>query len=279
MRKPCIVMQTDFGVGGGGAMYGVCKTIDPELEIYDLSHVIPKFNVEMASNSLRKVIPFWPKGTIFVSVVDPGVGTARRASVARTANGYYVVTPDNGTLTYLDQEFGIEAIRQIDETKNRLKGTEKTSIFHGRDLFAYCAAKLAAGVIDFEGVGPAYPVEEIVKFEVKEAQVEAGRAMGCVTEIMEPFGNLETNIKIDDFEKTGMTQGNIVRVIIKNGDAPVFDKAMLFHRSFGYAPAGGEICYNSSSGYMGIAMNQHNFAKTYGIGSGPDWSVEILKVN
>ena len=79
--KPCIVMQTDFGVGGGGAMYGVCKTIDPELQIYDLSHVIPKFNVEKASASLRNVMPFWPKGTIFVSVVDPGVGTARRASV------------------------------------------------------------------------------------------------------------------------------------------------------------------------------------------------------
>ena len=115
--------------------------------------------------------------------------------------------------------------------------------------------------------------------DIPPMDVEAGRAMGCVTEIMEPFGNLETNIKIDDFEKTGITQGNIVRVIIKNNDELVFDKAMLFHRSFGYAPAGGEICYNSSSGYMGIAMNQHNFAKTYGIGSGPDWSVEILKVN
>ena len=163
--KPCIVMQTDFGVGGGGAMYGVCKTIDPELQIYDLSHVIPKFNVEKASASLRNVMPFWPKGTIFVSVVDPGVGTARKASVAHTCNGYYVVTPDNGSLTYIKQEFGIDAIREIDETVNRLKGTEKTSIFHGRDLFAYCAAKLAAGVIDFAGVGPEYPVDDIVTFE------------------------------------------------------------------------------------------------------------------
>lgn len=162
--KPCIAMQTDFGLGGGGAMYGVCKTVDMELQVYDISHVIPKFNVQRASESLASVLPFWPKGTVFVSVVDPGVGTERRASVARTCNGYYIVTPDNGTLTDVNRKFGIEAIRVIDEKVNRLKGTEKTSIFHGRDLFAYCAARLASGVIDFAGVGPEYPVGEIVEF-------------------------------------------------------------------------------------------------------------------
>ncbi|MGP1418469.1 MAG: SAM-dependent chlorinase/fluorinase [Sphaerochaetaceae bacterium] len=162
--KPCIAMQTDFGLGGGGAMYGVCKTVDMELQVYDISHVIPRFNVQKASESLVSVLPFWPKGTVFVSVVDPGVGTERRASVARTRNGYYIVTPDNGTLTDVNRKFGIEAIRVIDEKVNRLKGTEKTSIFHGRDLFAYCAARLASGIIDFEGVGAEYPVAEIVEF-------------------------------------------------------------------------------------------------------------------
>lgn len=162
--KPCIAMQTDFGFGGGGAMYGVCKTVDMELQVYDISHVIPRFNVQKASESLVSVLPFWPKGTVFVSVVDPGVGTERRASVARTRNGYYIVTPDNGTLTDVNRKFGIEAIRVIDEKVNRLKGTEKTSIFHGRDLFAYCAARLASGIIDFEGVGAEYPVAEIVEF-------------------------------------------------------------------------------------------------------------------
>ena len=277
--KPCIVMQTDFGVGGGGAMYGVCKTIDPELQIYDLSHVIPKFNVEKASASLRNVMPFWPKGTIFVSVVDPGVGTARKASVAHTCNGYYVVTPDNGSLTYIKQEFGIDAIREIDETVNRLKGTEKTSIFHGRDLFAYCAAKLAAGVIDFAGVGPEYPVDDIVTFEIKQATVANDEAHGSIPDIMEPFGNLETNIRIDDFEKTGIVHNDNVRVVIKHEDEVKFDKVMPFNKSFGYAAPGCEILYNSSSGFMGLAMNQKNFAQTYGIGSGPSWSIDITKEN
>lgn len=105
--KPCIVMQTDFGMGGG-AMFGVCKCIDPELQLYDMAHTLPKFNVEKASSSLRNAIIYWPKGTVFVSVVDPGVGTSRRASVAKTKNGYYIVTPDNGSLTGVLNEYGIE---------------------------------------------------------------------------------------------------------------------------------------------------------------------------
>ena len=190
MSKPSILFQTDFGLGGAAAMYGVCKQVDEDLALYDLTHTIPTFDVKRASSSLRNVLPFWPKGTILVSVVDPGVGTARKASVAKTSNGYYVVTPDNGTLTYLLQSFGIDEIREIDETVNRYKGTEKTSIFHGRDLFAYCAAKLAAGVIDFEGVGPAYPVEEIVTFPTDYFKVTDGGAEGVLTDAMDTFGTV-----------------------------------------------------------------------------------------
>lgn len=274
--KPCIVMQSDFGTGGG-AMFGVCKSIDPELQLFDISYKIPKFNVERASSSLRNTISFWPKGTVFVSVVDPGVGTARRASVAKTSNGYYIVTPDNGTLTGVLNEFGIDEIRVIDETVNRLKGTEKTSIFHGRDLFAYCAGKLAAGVIDYAGVGPAYPVSEIIRFEIPEASSEKGAAHGCVTELMEPFGNLETNIRIEQFEATGIEQTEMVHVLIRHGGDVVFDRPMLYHRSFGYAKPGEEILYNSSTGFMGLAMNQKDFARTYGVEGGSQWRIDITK--
>ncbi|MDO4342291.1 MAG: SAM-dependent chlorinase/fluorinase [Eubacteriales bacterium] len=274
--KPCIVMQTDFGMGGG-AMFGVCKCIDPELQLYDMAHTLPKFNVEKASSSLRNAIIYWPKGTVFVSVVDPGVGTSRRASVAKTKNGYYIVTPDNGSLTGVLNEYGIEEIREIDETVNRLKGTEKTSIFHGRDLFAYCAAKLAAGVIDYAGVGPAYPVSEIVTFKIPASSAGPNEAHGCVTELMDTFGNLETNIRIDQFESTGIRQGEHVRVKICHNGATVFDKPILYHRSFGYAKPGEEILYNSSTGFMGIAMNQQDFARTYGVDGGSAWSLDITK--
>jgi len=160
-----VVIQTDFGGGPSAPMTGMCKLVDRTLKVFDLTHDVPKFNVRAAGKNIVEVMPYWPEGTVFVSVCDPGVGTPRKASVAKTKNGYYIVTPDNGTLTDVVSTFGVEAIREIDETINRFHGNAWSShsdIFHGRDIFAYCGARLAAGVISFEEVGEAYPVEEII---------------------------------------------------------------------------------------------------------------------
>ena len=136
--KPCIVWQTDFGLkwGAVAAMRGVCKQISPDLECVDITHEIEQYNILAASREIMYVEPFWPKGTVFVSVVDPGVGTSRRACVAKLKDGNYIVTPDNGTLTHLFYQVGIEEVREIDETVNRYPGTENVSVFHGRDIFA-----------------------------------------------------------------------------------------------------------------------------------------------
>ena len=149
-----IVWQTDFGLkwGAVASMRGVCKQVDPEVECFDLTHEIPQYNILAGSRELLYVEPFWPKGTIFVSVVDPGVGTSRRACVALLKDGNYVVTPDNGTLTHVAHEVGIQAVREIDETKNRYPGTEGISVFHGRELFASTAARLASGIMDYAGL-------------------------------------------------------------------------------------------------------------------------------
>ena len=166
-KKAAVVMQTDFTKDiSVCTMQGVCMMVDPELRVFDNTHEIKNFDTYQASTALSYVVDFWPAGTVFVSVVDPGVGTDRRACVAKLKNGSYVVTPDNGTLTHVNQYVGIEEVRVIDEERNRLKSTEKCHIFHGRDLFAYCAAKLAAGIITYEEVGEAYPVEEIVEHEL-----------------------------------------------------------------------------------------------------------------
>lgn len=176
MKKPTIVMQSDFGIDSGlvACMHGMCRLVDSELETHDITHLIPAFDIEAASYCLQYTVPFWPDGTVFVSVVDPGVGTSRKASVAKLKNGSYVVTPDNGTLTYLKKRIGVEAIREINEEINRYPLTKDVHTFHGRDLFAYCAARLASGVISFEEVGPAYPVEEIVCHELKWAKISEG---------------------------------------------------------------------------------------------------------
>lgn len=161
-----VVIQTDFGRGGSGAMAGVCKLVDRSVRVYNITHEVPKFDVVAAGHNLTEVIPYWPEGTVFVSVVDPGVGTARKACVALTENGRYVVTPDNGCLEEIRNTYGIAAVREIDQSVNRYKGNEwslKSDIFHGRDVFAYCGARLANGKISFPEVGPEYPVGDIVK--------------------------------------------------------------------------------------------------------------------
>ena len=147
--KPILVFQTDFTYAEGAvsSMYGVVKTVDRELEIFDGTHQIPQYDTWSASYRLYQSLQFWPKGTIYVSVVDPGVGTARKACVAKTVDGYYVVTPDNGALTHVKKFIGIESVREIDESVNRLQSTRGVAIFHGRDLFGYTAARLASGII------------------------------------------------------------------------------------------------------------------------------------
>ena len=165
--KAAIVMQTDFTKDiSVCTMQGVCMMVDPTLRVFDNTHDIKSFDTYQASTCLSYVVDFWPAGTVFVSVVDPGVGTDRRACVAKLKNGSYVITPDNGTLTHVAKYIGVEAVRVINEEAHRLKTTAQCNIFHGRDVFAYCAAKLAAGIITYEEVGPEYPIEEIVLHEI-----------------------------------------------------------------------------------------------------------------
>ena len=271
--KPIIAMQTDFGVGGGSTMRGTCLKVDPELEIYEISHSIDKFNVKAAARSLHHIVPYWPSGTVFVSVIDPGVGTSRRASVALLNNGSYVVTPDNGTLTRLLDSPGIKSVRTIDETVNRLRGTEKVSIFHGRDLFAYCAAKLASGIIGFEGVGPEYPVEEIIRFPEPGFTCSDGCVSGSVTGIMRTFGNLETSIPVTAAGSAGIAAGDDVKVCISSASGVLYEKTVPYRASFAWVPAGEEVLYNGSDGILGIGINLGNFAERYGID--PEASPEI----
>ena len=158
--KP-LVFQSDFGLvdGAVSAMYGVAYCVDPELKIHDLTHDITPYSIWEASYRLIQTISYWPEDTVFVSVVDPGVGTDRRSIVVRTKSGKYIVTPDNGTLTHVLRLDGVVAARQIDEKINRLPNSGESYTFYGRDVYAYTGARLAAGVISFDQVGPDIPVE------------------------------------------------------------------------------------------------------------------------
>lgn len=277
--KPCIVWQTDFSLkwGAVASMRGVCKQVDPTLECVDITHDIEPYNILAGSREIAYVEPFWPKGTIFVSVVDPGVGTSRKACCALLKDGNYVITPDNGTLTHLAYFVGIEAVREIDETVNRYKGTESVSVFHGRDLFAYTAAKLASGIIDFEGVGPAYPVEDIVLFPKKLviAEIEGDCAKGIVSSVSDHFGSIVFNISTDAFVAAGFAHGDLVHVLLTHCGETVFDQEVLYHKSFGFVPEGDPILFNSSSTYVSLGLNMASFRDKYRIGAGEDWEITL----
>ena len=279
--KPLLVFQTDFTYKESAisAMYGVVKSVDRELEIMDGTHEIPQYDIWSASFRLFQPMPFWPEGTIFVSVVDPGVGTPRKACVAKTADGYYVVTPDNGALTHLKHHVGITEVREIDETVNRLKGknTEATNVFHGRDLFGYCAAKLASGQITYEEVGPTYPVDEIITLPIHEPKLEDGKVTG-IFEIGDPnFGNLWTNIPLSLFDEAGFVYGDHLNLTIRHEGEVVFSEKLIFHKSFGFAEKGQPIIYNNEIMMVSLAISQGSFSERYNLQFGPEWEVEFEK--
>ena len=279
-NKPAIVMQTDFTKDiSVCTMQGVCMMVDPELRVFDSTHEINSFDTYQASTSLSFVVDFWPAGTVFVSVVDPGVGTSRRACVAKLSNGSYVVTPDNGSLTHVKKYVGIDEVRVIDEKINRLKKTEKCNIFHGRDLFAYCAARLASGIITYEEVGEAYPVEEIIEHEIIPYQIADGVIKGMIDTADYHFGLICSNIPADVFEDEGIHYGDRLDVVIrrKGQEEPVYAGSVPFQPSFGAVAVGEPLLMVSETLQIQIAVNSRNMSEQYGIQVGPDWTIEMRK--
>ena len=270
-----IVTQTDFTKGiSTCTMDGVCMMVDPQLRVFDSTHNIPSFDTYTASTSLDFVVDYWPAGTVFVSVVDPGVGTSRRGCVAKLKNGSYVVTPDNGTLTHMLLHPGIAQVRQIDEAYNRLPGSEGVNIFHGRDVFAYTAARLAAGVISYEEVGPAYPVEEIVRHPLPCPAAEAdGAITGMVASADTHFGLVCSNIPMDWFAEQGFAYGDVLEVSITGGGREVYRGDVPYVSSFGAVAVGEPLLMNT----IQIAVNQENMTDKYKIGCGPDWRITLRR--
>ncbi len=278
--KPAIVMQTDFTKDiSVCTMQGICMMIDPELRVFDSAHEIQSFNTYMASTSLSYVVDFWPKGTIFVSVVDPGVGTSRRACVAKLKNGSYIVTPDNGSLTHVDKYVGIEEVRVIDEEKNRLQSTKKCTIFHGRDLFAYCAAKLAAGLITYEEVGESYPIEEIVRHPFVETKVEGNKAIGIIESADFHFGLVCSNIPNEAFDELNINFGDTINLKITNTDTNevAYQSDLTYQQSFGAVPVGEALLMVSETLQIQAAINNKNMTDMYNIGCGSNWAFEVTK--
>lgn len=276
-----LVFQTDFGLDDGaiGAMEGVSFCVCKDLNIRHLTHNIPQYNIFDASYRLFQAINYWPEGTVFVSVVDPGVGSNRKSVVARTKNGQYVVTPDNGTLTHIDKFVGIEEVREIEERLNRLKNSELSYTFHGRDVYAYTGARLAGEVITYEQVGPALNKDDIVKLELYGCHKIENGIKGQVDILDVRFGSLWTSIPYDEFKECGFKINDDILVEIFNMDRKVYSKKINYGKSFADVSVSEPLIYMNSANHMAIAINQGSFAKAYGIGVGNDWKITFTKPN
>ena len=270
-----VVLQTDFGVKDQAvaAMHGVIRKVDRGLVIEDLTHEIPAFNIWEAAYRLNAVIDYWPTDTVFVSVVDPGVGTSRKSVVLRLKNGQTIVTPDNGTLTLVAERIGVDAVREIDESRNRLPGSEGSYTFHGRDVYSYVAALLASRKLAFHDVGPLQ--SGVVSIAYEKARVAGASLIGGIPVLDPQYGNVWTNIPIDMLASLKIRAGDRVNVTIREGDALRSTLAMPYVRTFGDVPLGQPLLYVNSVGMVAIALNQKDFASAYRISSGPDWRVTI----
>ncbi|MEZ4626633.1 MAG: S-adenosyl-l-methionine hydroxide adenosyltransferase family protein [Eubacteriales bacterium] len=276
--KPLVIMS-DFGLADGAvsAMFGVAYSVSEQLNISSLTHEIPQYNAWEASYRLIQTVGYWPKGTVFVSVVDPGVGSTRRSIGVETRAGQYIITPDNGTLTHIKRISGIVGAREIDERVNRLPGSGESYTFHGRDIYAYTGARLAAGVIDFAGIGPEVDPESVVELPMDEPVMDGGWIRGDIDVLDVRFGSLWTSIPRELFLKLGVKHGELVEIMIMNGARLVYRNSLIYARSFADAFVGEPLVYVNSLDRMAVAINQGDFARAYNVGTGAPWTIAVQK--
>lgn len=279
MAKGLLVFQSDFGTSDGAvsAMHGVANSVKLGIPIFEITHQIPQYNIWEASYRLLQAINYWPEETVFVSIVDPGVGSDRHAVVAKTANNHYIVTPDNGTLTHVHAFIGITEIREIDESINRLPNSGESHTFHGRDIFAYTGARLASDIIQFDEVGPLLKTEDIISLPLKKCTIQDEVISGNIDIIDNPFGNLWTNVSRKLFRQLANEHGDTFEVSILNDGRTIYNNMMTYGRSFADMHIGEPLVYVNSLDNIGIAINQGSFAKAYRIGTGTSWEVTIRK--
>jgi S-adenosylmethionine hydrolase len=257
---PTIVFMTDFGVVDDsvalcrGVMYGIM----PEVRIVDLTHQVTPFSILDGARFLFGATPYYPAGTVFVVVIDPGVGSARKAIVARSKRGQYFVLPDNGLLTLVEQRDGIDAVREITNPEWMI-GTKLSSTFHGRDIFSPVGAHVARGD-DWTKVGPEMAVKDLVRLELKAATLDQRGLSAMVIATDGPFGNLVTNVDGEDFLQLGYQRGQQVPVTLGGKEMKI-----KFVRTFSDVPLNQPLLYVDSRGHLGLAVNQSSFAATYGV--------------
>jgi S-adenosylmethionine hydrolase len=256
MARPIITLTTDFGLKDPyvAEMKAVILSICPNAMIIDVSHQIDKFNVKMGAYVLASASPYFPKGTIDVAVVDPGVGTKRRPLCIQTKHGH-LIGPDNGVLVLAAKAQGIEHVYEITNPKFMLPNVSNT--FHGRDIFAPAAAHLANGKLpsDLGGETRKITTPEFAKVIRKKA--------GLVGEVIhvDDFGNVITNIRQKELASMGTIK--VMRVKVKNTRF-----TMKFRRAYGEVEAQEPLALIGSHNFLELSINQGNASRVFNVKNG-----------
>lgn len=256
--RPAIAFMTDFGTANDAV--AICRAviygIAPDIRMTDITHQVTPYSIEEASRFLYGVTPYYPAGTVFLVVVDPGVGTSRKAIAVKSKKGQYFILPDNGVITPVLDRDGLDTAREITNQHWMIQGP-LSSTFHGRDIFSPAAAHLAAGW-EFDLVGP--PVHQLVRLSAKAPVISAKGIEGDVIGLDDPFGSLITNISGEDFRQLGYNPGDKVSVQINKKVV-----ALPYAKTFMDVPVGEPLLYIDSRGRVGIAVNQSNYSRKFNI--------------
>ena len=254
--RPTIVFMTDFGVANDAV--AICKAvivgIAPDVRLMDITHQVTPFSIEEGARFLAGVSPYYPAGTVFLTVIDPGVGTARKPVIVKTKKGQYFVLPDNGLITPVIDRDGLDSAREITNATWMIQAPV-SSTFHGRDIFSPAAAHLATGW-DFTQVGP--EVSPLVRLEPKVSKTTDKGLEGDIIGLDDPYGSLITDIPGDEFRKLGYKLGD--KVVVQINKKPV---TVPYVKTFMNVPVGENLLYIDSRGRVGIASNEGNYAKKY----------------
>ena len=263
-----IGFMTDFDVKDDAV--GICKAVmegvAPGVRILDITHQSEPYNIAMGARFLAGSAPYFPRDAVFVVVIDPGVGSARKAIVAKSRVGQYFVLPDNGLLTLVAERDGIVEAHEITNPAWMI-GSGISSTFHGRDIFSPAGAHVARGD-DFAQAGPPLDVAKLVRLDLKNASLDAAGLHGEVIGTDGPFGNLVLNIPAESFALLGYKLGDQVPVTLA-GKSYSFP----FVKTFSDVPVGKELYYIDSRGRLGLSINQRNFAATYKVGEGAQLTI------
>jgi S-adenosylmethionine hydrolase len=253
-----IGFMTDFDVRDDAV--GICKAvmegIAPGVRITDITHQVTPFDIAEGARFLAGSAPYFAKDAIFVVVVDPTVGTSRKAMIAKSKAGQFFVLPDNGLLTFVQKRDGIESAREI-TNPDWMIGTKLSSTFHGRDIFSPAAAHLARGD-DWTNAGPVLDAAKLVQLNLQDATIDSQGLHGNVIGTDGPYGNLVLNVQADTFSTLGYQIGDRVPVIL-SGRPYRFP----FVKTFADVPVGKPLFYIDSRGRLSLGVNQRNFAQVY----------------